>query len=274
MNRHHRARAAQRSRLQSNQNRVRVVAREFRQEGAAASLLTFTLVLLLLAVSGAAPGSAEERPANTLTAKEEAAGWVLLFDGAGLNHWRGFKMSTTPAGWSVKDGKIHFAPPSEGERADLITKEQYQNFELVLEWAVSPGGNSGIFFHVTEDHPRTYSTGPEFQILDDDLHPDGKRPVTSAGSNYALDAPSVSAVKPVGEFNEARLRVEGDRVTHWLNGKKIVEYRLWTDGWKAQVAASKFASMPAYGLNKTGHIAIQDHGDEIWFRNLRILSLP
>ena len=144
----------------------------------------------------------------------------------------------------------------------------------MLEWAVSAGGNSGIFFHVSEDQPRTYSTGPEFQILDDALHPDGKRPVTSAASNYALHAPSESVTRPVGEFNEARLRVEGDRVTHWLNGSKVVEYRLWTDKWKAEVAASKFAAMPRYGLNETGHIAIQDHGDEVWFRNVRIRRLP
>ncbi len=229
------------------------------------------VVVLLGLVALATPLSAQE--ANTLTEAERAAGWYLLFDGVSLDQWRGFRMTEIPAGWTVADGKIHFVKPESGDRADIITRKQYRNFELSIEWAVSPGGNSGIFFHVTEDGRATYSTGPEVQILDDALHADGKRPITSAGSNYALHPPSEQVTRPVGEFNEARLRVDGDKVTHWLNGTKIVEYRLWDDDWKAKVAASKFARMPGYGLNRTGHIALQDHGDEIWFRNVKIRPL-
>ena len=219
---------------------------------------------------------------NALTAKEAAEGWTLLFDGETLEPWRGFKMEGIPFGWSADEGKIHLRQPDrgqgegeaeEGERADLITRERYASFDLKLDWAVTPGGNSGVFFHVSEDRERTYHTGPEVQILDDDLHPDGKKPETSAGSNYALHAPSADVVKPLGEWNSVRLRVEGDRVTHWLNGTQIVDYRLRTDDWKERVAASKFASMPGYGLNQSGHIALQDHGDELWFRSLRILVL-
>ena len=216
-------------------------------------------------------GSAE---VNTLSAEEQVEGWRLLFDGSSLEHWRGFRMDRVPAGWSVSEGRIHFSPPSQGARADLITKEQYQSFELELEWAVTPGANSGIIFHVTEDNEATYHTGPEMQILDDDRHPDGERAVTSAGSNYALDPPSADVVRPVGEFNQVLLRVDGDRVEHWLNGTKVVEYHLWTDEWKAKVATSKFAAMPDYGLKETGHVALQDHGDELWFRNLKIRPLP
>lgn len=210
---------------------------------------------------------------NQLSEEQKRDGWILLFDGESLDHWRGFRMEGIPAGWSVADGRIRFAPPAEGQRADLITRDQFESFELELEWAVTPGANSGVFFHVSEDRTATYHTGPEMQVLDDDRHRDGQKEITSAGSNYALHPPVGGALRRVGEFNQVRLKVDGDRVQHWLNGKKVVDYRLWTDDWKAKVAASKFASMPGYGLEKIGHIALQDHGDEIWFRNLKIRRL-
>lgn len=229
-------------------------------------------VVLCAAVLGSASASAAQT--NSLSKAEVDAGWQLLFDGESLEHWRGFKMTELPAGWTVDDGAIVFEPPESGTRGDIVTREQFENFELVVEWAVTPAGNSGIFFRVSEDAPRTYSTGPEFQVLDNGGHADGKRAETSAASNYALHAPTEDVTRPVGEFNEARLRVDGDQVTHWLNGTKVVEYRLWTDEWKASVAASKFASMPGYGLNESGHIALQDHGDLVRFRNVKVLRLP
>jgi hypothetical protein len=231
------------------------------------------------AVAGAdrAAGTSAERsaPPNTLTAEETAAGWKLLFDGETLDRWRGFNMKDLPAGWSVRDGVVRFDPPAEGagERGDLITKRQYESFELALDWAVTPGGNSGIFFRVSEDAKRTYETGPEFQVLDNAGHKDGEKPVTSAGSNYALHAPVEDVTRPVGEWNEARIKVDGAHVEHWLNGTKLLEYDLWTDEWKQLVAASKFAQMPRYGLNRSGHIALQDHGNEVRFRNLKIRPL-
>ncbi len=214
---------------------------------------------------------------NQLTAEEAEAGFRSLFDGESLDHWRGFKLDHVPAGWSVADGVVHFLPPEgddAGPRADLMTREQYRNFEFRFDWAVTPGGNSGVMFHVSEDAPASYSTGPEFQILDDGGHRDGQRMETSAASNYALHARQGGELVPLGEFNTSALRVEGAVVTHWLNGEKVVEYTLWDDEWKELVAASKFASMPGYGMMETGHIALQDHGNEIWFRNLRILVLP
>ncbi|MEM6705561.1 MAG: DUF1080 domain-containing protein [Acidobacteriota bacterium] len=230
-----------------------------------------SVALLATALSFPLPVMAET---NGLSADEAADGWQLLFDGNSLEHWRGFKMEELPAGWKVEDGTIVFAPPESGTRGDIVTKEQFENFELVVEWAVTPAGNSGIFFRVSEDASRTYSTGPEFQILDNGGHRDGQRAETSAAANYALHAATSDVTRPVGEFNEARLRVDGDQVTHWLNGEKVVEYRLWTDEWKAMVAASKFASMPGYGLNKRGHIALQDHGDLVRFRNVKVRRLP
>ena len=236
-------------------------------------------------IGAADGGETEEAPAepaadtgpNALSAEEAEAGFQSLFDGESLDHWRGFKLDRVPAGWAVADGAIHFVPPTgddAGPRADLLTREQYRSFEFRFDWAVTPGGNSGVMFHVSEDARASYSTGPEFQILDDGGHRDGQRMETSAASNYALHARQGGELMPLGEFNTSALRVEGAAVTHWLNGEKVVEYTLWDDEWKELVAASKFASMPGYGMMETGHIALQDHGNEIWFRNLRILVLP
>jgi hypothetical protein len=211
--------------------------------------------------------------ANSLTDDEKKEGWELLFDGKSLDGWRGYRMQTIPAGWSVDDGAIHFVPPTAGRRADIISKKQYQDFELVVEWAVTPGGNSGIFFRVSEDAERTYYTGPEFQVLDNAGHRDGLRAETSAGSNYALHAPLKDVTRPIGEWNEARIRVEGAHVVHWLNGTKILEYELWTPEWNALVVVSKFVVMPGYGMNKSGHIALQDHGHDVRFQNIKIRPL-
>jgi hypothetical protein len=190
-----------------------------------------------------------------------------------ITEWRGFKMASLPAGWTITQDEIRFVPPSEGPRADLISAAQYGDFELTLEWAISEGGNSGIFFRVTEEAGAVYHSGPEMQILDDERHPDGAKPETSAGANYALHAPVQRAARSVGEFNLVKLIVSGDRVQHFLNGVKVVEYELGSDDWKRRVAESKFAEWPSYGLAPRGHIALQDHGDEVRFRNVRIRTL-
>jgi hypothetical protein len=238
------------------------------------------LVVGIAAIAGLAPGAAAAEDveggavvANALTAAEKREGWKLLFDGKSLRHWRGYKMRKLPAGWSVRDGAIRFDPPDEGARADIITRKQYDDFDLRIEWAVGAGGNSGIFFRVSEDRARTYETGAEFQVLDNKGHRDGEKPETSAGSNYALHAPVQDVTRPLGEWNQARIRVEGAHVTHWLNGAKLLEYDLWSPEWKALVAASKFAKMPGYGLNHEGHLALQDHGDPVRFRNVKIRAL-
>lgn len=206
---------------------------------------------------------------NTLTPHERATGWRLLFDGKTTAGWRNFRSDSISSGWQVVDGTLARVGPA----GDIITKEQFDNFELVLDWKVAPGGNSGIMFRVSEDAEATYHTGPEMQILDNAGHADGQNPLTSTGSNYALHAPVKDATKPAGEWNSVRLVVNRGHVEHWLNGKKIVEYELWTDEWKKLVAGSKFAAWPGYGLNRKGHIALQDHGDAIAFRNIKLLVL-
>ncbi len=205
-------------------------------------------------------------PQNVLTDEERRAGWRLLFDGETTAGWRGFKQAAAPDGWRVEHGELVRA----ADGGDLITAEKFENFELSLEWKVAPGGNSGVFFHVAEDADAVWRTGPEMQILDNDRHADGKNPLTSAGSNYALHAPRSDLTRPVGLWNHARLVVRGAHVEHWLNGTQLFAYEMWTPEWEALVAASKFASMPRYGRERSGHIALQDHGDRVRFRNIKI----
>jgi len=207
---------------------------------------------------------------NTLTPQEKAAGWRLLFDGQSLEGWRGFKQKAAPDGWKAVNGEL----TRVGKGGDIITNDQFSDFELSLDWKLAKGGNSGIFYHVLEEGgDQAYFTGPEYQLLDNATHKDGASPVTSTGSNYALNAPSKDVSKPVGEWNQTRIVVKGPHVEHWLNGVKVVEYELWSPDWEARVKASKFAKMPGYGRAKTGHIALQDHGDPIAFRNIKLRSL-
>jgi hypothetical protein len=207
-------------------------------------------------------------PANTLTEREAADGWELLFDGQSTDAWRGFKQETMTDGWSVEDGALVRTGPG----GDIVTKHEYGDFELTIDWQIATGGNSGIFFHVNEDLDEIWHSAPEVQILDDDNHPDGQNPETSAGSNYALHPPSRDVVRPVGEWNEVRLLVRGAHVEHWLNGVRVVEYELGSSDWRALVAASKFAEFP-YGESTTGSLAVQDHGDRVAFRNIKVRRL-
>lgn len=208
-------------------------------------------------------------PKNQLSEKQASEGWTLLFDGESLEHWRGFKQDAAPAGWIVDNGSIHL----EESAGDLVTRETYDNFELLIDWKVGLGGNSGIFFRVSEDHDNVWETGPEFQILDDERHPNGSNPLTCAGSNYALHAPNRSVVNTTGAYNRTRIVVKGNDVEHWLNGHKIVSYSFRSPDWFQRVAESKFSTMPDYGLAREGHIALQDHGDAVWFKNIKIRRL-
>ena len=208
-------------------------------------------------------------PQNILTEAEQKEGWKLLFDGKTTQGWHGFKKTTVPSGWQVKNDCL----ARVGSGGDIVTDDEFDNFELKLEWRVTPGANSGIFFRVSEDEDQPWRTGPEMQILDNAEHADGRNPLTSAGSNYALHAPGRDVTQPVGLFNEVRLIVNGPHVEHWLNGVKIVEYELGSPEWEKLVAASKFSSMPRYGREKKGHIDLQDHGDLVWYRNIKIRPL-
>lgn len=217
-------------------------------------------------------GGDEQESPNALTARETEAGFTPLFDGESLVLWRGFRSDSVPGGWHATDGILALNPTMG--HGDLMSREQYGDFELTLEWMISEGGNSGIFYRVSEDRQTPWETGPEMQILDDERHSDGRDPLTSAGSTFGLHAPAAGSVRPAGEWNRVRILVDGEHVTYWLNDLQVVTYRLWSDEWEARVANSKFSTMPDFGRARVGHIVLQDHGDPVWFRNIKIRRLP
>ena len=196
--------------------------------------------------------------------------WTVLFDGKTVKGLRGYKQSGFPDSWEVVDGTLKTVP---GHGIDLISEEVYKNFELELEWKVPKGGNSGIFYFATEEGNYIWQSAPEMQVVDDEKHTDGKNTLTSAGALYALIAPSTNVVKPVGEFNQVRIKVKNNHVEHWLNGTKIVEYVYGSDMMWDLVAKSKFNKMPLFSKASEGHIGLQgDHG-LIWYKNIRIRRL-
>ncbi len=240
----------------------------------------------------ATPAVAETSTApNQLTAAEEAAGWKLLFDGATFDGWRGVGRDAVPQEhWVIDGGAIHkvssgnvpTAPDGQPlEGGDIMTVETFENFELVLEWKVVPGANSGIKYNVSEEMstsapPRHAALGFEYQIIDDDSHPDAQLgPNRTSAALYDLIGPSSQKqLRPVGEFNEARLVFRGGHGEHWLNGAKVLEFDLVSDEFAALLAASKYAPIEGFADRRAGHIVLQDHGDDIWFRGIKIRELP
>ena len=227
-------------------------------------VLTAAMSALLVA---AAPAAGQEAPANRLTAAERAAGWRLLFDGEHLDLWRGYRSDSLPPGWHAEDGLMIKA----GSTGDIVTRELYGDFELALEWRLEEGGNAGLFYRATEEEPKVYWTGPEYQLLDDARHPDGRNRLTAAGADYGLYPAPEGIVRPGGEWNRTRIVVAGNHVEHWLNGTRLLSYELHSEDWKAKVAASKFSAWPRYGMAARGHIAVQgDHNGELALRNVKI----
>jgi hypothetical protein len=232
--------------------------------------LAATALLGLLAMTGLA---AAEAPPNTLTDKEKADGWKLLFDGQTTDGWHAYRGKDIPDVWKVIDGALVVSGKNGKKGGDIVTNDKYENFELAFEWKVTPGANSGVMYRVSESKGAPYETGPEYQILDNAKHSDGKNPKTSAASAYALYAPTKDVTKPVGEWNKARIVVFLNHVEHWLNGQKVVEYDFGSDDWNKRVAASKFDKMDQFGKQKAGHIDLQWHGDEAAYRNIKIKVL-
>jgi hypothetical protein len=225
--------------------------------------LALGLCLAVIATAALAQSPAD----NTLTPAEKAAGWKLIFDGRSTAGWRGFKTPAPDRGWRVEDGAL---TPDPKTSKDLVTKANYGNFELDFDWKISPKGNSGVIYHVIPVGDETYESGPEYQILDN-AH--GEPPLQRAASLFALYAPSKDMTRPVGQFNHGRLVVDHGRVQHWLNGEKVVEYDINSPDFKARVAGSKFKQWPQFATGKSGAIALQNHGDAVWFKNLKIKVL-
>ena len=231
-----------------------------------------TLALLLVASTGCTQQRPSEGGAtlNALTDAERAAGWRLLFDGKTTAGWHNYGKPSISDGWKVQDGAL----TRVAEAGDIITNDEFGNFELSLEWKVARAGNSGIFYRASEDSDAIYWNAPEMQVLDDANHPDGGSPLTSAGASYGLYPAPRGVVKAAGEWNAVRLVVNGNHVEHWLNGVKAVDYQLGSPDWEAKVKASKFGEHPRYGRNARGHIGLQDHGDLVSYRNIKIRALP
>ncbi|MEN7546755.1 DUF1080 domain-containing protein [Rapidithrix thailandica] len=207
---------------------------------------------------------------NQLLEEEKAEGWKLLFDGQTTQGWHSY-LQEGVVGWEVKEGVIS----TEGGSGDLATDEEFENFELSIEWAISPQGNSGIFYMVqeSEENKTPYMTGPEYQLIDDEGYPTVLEEAQKSGANYALHAPESIVSKAPGEFNHTRIIVNNGHVQHWLNGQKVVEYELGSEDWTQRKEASKFKEMTGYATATKGRIALQDHGDKVEFRNIKIKTL-
>jgi len=212
---------------------------------------------------------------GTAAAQSQSAavtnGWRMLFDGSSIAAWRGWESRSFPEGWRVVGESL----TKDGEVEDLVTREQFGNFELELEWKIGKGGNSGIFYRASREYAYIYWSGPEYQLLDDTYARDGRNGLTSSAAAYGLYAPPAGVVKAFGQWNTTRIVVNGAHVEHWLNDRKVVDYELWSPDWKARVAASKFSKYPHYGLAKKGYIGLQgDHDGSVAVRNVRIRELP
>lgn len=216
------------------------------------------------------PPSSTDATQNTLTDAERTAAWRLLFDGQTTAGWRNYGKRDIAGGWVVQDGAL----TRTGAGGDIITNDEFKNFELTIDWKIEPRGNSGVFYRASEEQDEIYWNAVEMQVLDDAGHPDAANRLTSAGAAYDLYPSPAGHVKPAGEWNTARLVVNGNHVEHWLNGVKLLEYELGSADWNSKVAGSKFKPHLKFGKNAQGHIGLQDHGNLVSYRNIKIRVLP
>jgi len=225
----------------------------------------FTTLALTATLGLALPASSHAQSTSAAPST-----WRSLIEPS-MSAWRGYKEQGVPKEWTVKNGVLSKTVSTN----DLVTKDEFQNFELTFDWMLHPGGNAGVFYRGDEEGQKIYFTGPEYQLLDDARHPDGKSRLTAAGSDYALYPSPAGIVKPADQWNSSRIVVRGNHVEHWLNGQKVVEYEFGSPDWEARLKASKFATAPKYGRLPRGHIGIQgDHEGPLSIRDMRIRVLP
>ena len=251
------------------------------------ALVIFSLVLMPL-ISGCKENNDKavettESENKTSNAADEKDDWIVLFDGTSSDGWRGYKKDHFPEAWKIEDDAIRCIGSGRGEAGnkdggDIIYDQKFKNFTLSLEWKISEGGNSGIFYLGQEDLDYVWKTAPEMQVLDNDKHPDAKLGLDGnrqAGSLYDLIPAKPQNAKPVGEWNQVEITVYNGTVVHKQNGVNVVEYHLWTPEWNALVAGSKFPSLNEdwADVANEGYIGLQDHGDDVWFRNIKIKEL-
>jgi hypothetical protein len=207
--------------------------------------------------------------------KQKKEGWVPLFDGKTTQGWHNYGKTTISSGWMVEEGSLHF-DPSKKDGGDIVSDQSFGNFHLRLEWKIAKNGNSGIIFFVQDNpakYPYVWHTGPEMQVLDNDGHPDGKIKKHRAGNLYDLIEGKEGAVKPVGEWNLVEIIANNGKLDFYLNGENVVSTTYGDAEWRKMIAGSKFKDKPDFGKFFTGHIALQDHGDKVWYRNIMIKKL-
>jgi hypothetical protein len=222
----------------------------------------------------ATPSLVAAETVNQVTQEEQAGGWKLLFDGQTTHGWRGFKKQSFPtSGWVVEEGWLHCLGKNGG---DVVSEQEYDQFELQWEWRIESAGNSGVKYFVLESRPGSGAIGHEYQMVDDRLNEDAKDPsgkrVTASCYDVLKPLATVTS-KPVGEVNQSRVLVKGNHVEHWLNGVKVLDYECSSDAVKAAVAASKFKTTAGFGERQKGRILLQDHQSQVWFRNVKIRDL-
>jgi len=214
---------------------------------------------------------------NELSEQEISEGWELLFDGENLDNWRAYNAEGTGS-WLVENGLLAASGNGSDSNGYIITRKQYDNFDLKFEWKIAPEGNSGVMYHVIESEKfhTPYLTGPEYQLVDDIEFPEELEEWQKTGADYAMYTPdnSKKILKPVGKWNSSRIIFDNGHVEHWLNGEKILEFEAWTDEWFTLKNSGKWVDAPEYGLSSMGYISLQDHGSKIWFRNMKIKELP
>lgn len=246
------------------------------------TMLSLSALLMLASACGTSTtneGSSDTTGANQDTEVMSENEWIELFNGQDLSGWKGYGKDAPGDAWKVVDGVIHFdanAKKNEGASGgDLVTLDSFGDFHLKLEWKISENGNSGIMFYVQDngEYNAPYHTGPEYQLLDNDGHPDGKITTHRTADLYDLIESSSEPVRPVGEWNETEIISKDGKLEFYLNGVNTVTTTMWDEQWDQMVAGSKFKDMPGFGKYQEGRIVLQDHNDDVWFRNIQIKKL-
>lgn len=239
------------------------------------SLLLLTVVFTACNNEKKLAGSSEETGVNTLTKKEKKEGWKLLFDGTSTKGWHRYGNKPMGSGWTIADNSI-MLDSKKGDGGDIVTDEEFDNFELKYDWKISEGGNSGVIIYIYEDAQKyvwPWQTGPEMQVLDNERHGDAKIIKHRAGDLYDLLASSSEPVKPALQWNHAVVRSLNGKLDLYLNGVNVVSTTMWDDNWKKLIANSKFKNSEGFGAYKKGKLGLQDHGNDVWFRNIKIRKL-